>query len=220
MQWHNRQQMPISINPVTLPVLGIFTVYPNSHPAALEQISQRRSVKAMDLQAPGPDQQQVEQLLAAAARVPDHGKLGPWRFLCFQDDARQAFGEHLAQRLRELKPEAPTVAIEAERGRFCRAPLVVAVISCVQAHPKIPEWEQLLSAGAACQNLLVAANLMGFAAQWLTEWYAYDKGIDAKLGLNPGERVAGFVYIGSATTKPNERQRPDLHQRIQHWTAS
>ena len=92
MQWHNRQQMPISTNPATLPVLGFFTVYPNSHLAALEQISQRRSVKAMDLHTPGPNQQQMDQLLAAAARVPDHGKLGPWRFICFQDDARQAFG--------------------------------------------------------------------------------------------------------------------------------
>ena len=199
---------------------GIFTVYPNSHLAALEQLSQRRSVKAMDLQAPGPTQQQVEQLLAAAARVPDHGKLGPWRFICFQDDARLAFGEHLAKRFSELKPDAPTGAIDSERGRFCRAPLVVAVISSIQTHPKIPEWEQLMSAGAACQNLLVAANLMGFAAQWLTEWYAYDETIDAKLGLKSGERVAGFVYIGSATAKPDERQRPDLQQRIQHWTES
>ena len=193
-------------------------MYPNSQLTALEQISQRRSVKAMDLQPPGPDQQQVDQLLAAAARVPDHGKLGPWRFLCFQNAAREAFGEHLAQRFQELKPEAPAVAIEAERGRFSRAPLVVAVISCVQAHPKIPEWEQLLSAGAACQNLLVAANLMGFAAQWLTEWYAYDEAIDVKLGLNSGERVAGFVYIGTASAKPDERQRPNLQQRIEHWT--
>ena len=195
-------------------------MYPNSHLAALEQISQRRSVKAMDLHTPGPNQQQMDQLLAAAARVPDHGKLGPWRFICFQNDARQAFGEHLAQRFSELKPQAPAAAIEAERGRFVRAPLVIAVISCVQAHPKIPEWEQLMSAGAVCQNLLVAANLMGFAAQWLTEWYAYDEAIDAKLDLKSGERVAGFVYIGSAKDKPDERQRPDLQQRIQHWTES
>ena len=96
MQWHNRQQMPISTNPAA--GLGFFTVRLNSHLAALEQNGQRRSVKAMDLHPPGPNQQQMDQLLAAAARVPDHGKLGPWRFICFQDDARQAFGEHLAQR--------------------------------------------------------------------------------------------------------------------------
>tara|TARA_B100001093_G_scaffold257171_1_gene245959 strand:- start:413 stop:1051 length:639 start_codon:yes stop_codon:yes gene_type:complete len=212
--------MPRSANPATLPLLGFFIVYPTSHLSAFEQISERRSVRAMDLQDPGPDQKQVEQLLTAAARVPDHGKLGPWRFICFQDDARQAFGEHLAQRFRELKPEAPTAAIEAERGRFSRAPLVIAVISSVDTQSRIPEWEQLLSAGAACQNLLIAANLMGFAAQWLTEWYAYDEAIDRALGLNPGERVAGFVYIGSATVKPDERQRPDLQQRIRQWTES
>lgn len=195
-------------------------MYPNPQLSAFEQISQRRSVRAMDLQAPGPDQAQIDQLLHAAARVPDHGKLGPWRFICFQDDGREAFGEHLAQRFHELKPEAPLPAIEAERGRFVRAPLVIAVISSVQAQSRIPEWEQLLSAGAACQNLLIAANLMGFAAQWLTEWYAYDEVIDQKLGLNVGERVAGFIYIGSASAKPDERQRPDLQQRIQHWNES
>ena len=195
-------------------------MYPTSHLSAFEQISERRSVRAMDLQTPGPDQTQVEKLLAAAARVPDHGKLGPWRFICFQDDARKAFGEHLAKRFSELKPEAPTEAIEGERGRFSRAPLVIAVISSVNAQSRIPEWEQQLSAGAACQNLLIAANLMGFAAQWLTEWYAYDEAIDQTLGLNQGERVAGFVYIGSATVKPDERQRPELQQRIQHWTES
>ena len=176
-------------------------MYPTPQLSALEQISQRRSVKAMDLQGPGPSAEQLQTLLDAAARVPDHGKLGPWRFLCFQDQARQHFGDQLA----------------AERARFMRAPLVVAVISCVQEHPKIPQWEQLMSAGAACQNLLVAANLMGFAAQWLTEWYAYDSVIDQVLGLKAGERVAGFVYIGSATAKPDERQRPDLQERIDHW---
>ena len=118
--------------------------------------------------------------------------------------------------LRALKPEAPDAAV-AERARFMRAPLIIAVISCIQEHPKIPQWEQLMSAGAACQNLLVGANLMGFAAQWLTEWYAYDSVIDQVLGLKAGERVAGFVYIGSATAKPEERQRPDLQERIDHW---
>ena len=192
-------------------------MYPTPQLSALEQISQRRSVKAMDLQGPGPSAEQLQTLLDAAARVPDHGKLGPWRFLCFQDQARQHFGDQLAQRFATLKPEAPDAAVAAERARFMRAPLVIAVISCVQEHPKIPQWEQFLSAGAACQNLLVAANLMGFGAQWLTEWYAYDSVIDQVLGLKAGERVAGFVYIGSATAKPDERQRPDLQERIDHW---
>ncbi len=194
-------------------------MYPTPQLAALQQISQRRSVKAMDLQSPGPNAEQLQELLTAAARVPDHGKLGPWRFLCFQNEARETFGDQLAQRFRTTKPGAPEAAVEAERMRFMRAPLVIAVISCVQQHPKIPEWEQLMSAGATCQNLLVAANLMGFAAQWLTEWYAYDEAIDRALGLNPGERVAGFVYIGSATDRPDERQRPDLQPRIGYWTG-
>ena len=192
-------------------------MYPTPQLSAFEQISQRRSVKAMDLQAPGPNSEQLQELLNAAARVPDHGKLGPWRFLCFQDEARQVFGDHLAQRFCALKPTAPEAAVAAERARFMRAPVVIGVISNAQTHPKIPQWEQLLSAGAVCQNLLVAANLLGFAAQWLTEWYAYDEVIDQLLGLNEGERVAGFVYIGSANAKPDERQRPDLPQRIRHW---
>ena len=193
-------------------------MYPTPQLSALEQISQRRSVKAMDLQGPGPSAAQLQALLNRAARVPDHGKLGPWRFLCFQDQARQNFGDQLAQRFTALKPEAPDAAVAAERARFMRAPLIIAVVSCRQDLPKgCPQWEQLMSAGAACQNLLVGANLMGFAAQWLTEWYAYDSVIDQVLGLKAGERVAGFVYIGSATAKPEERQRPDLQQRISHW---
>jgi len=193
-------------------------VYPDSRlEEALTRLQQRRSVKAMDLREPGPDDADLSSLLQTAIRVPDHGKLGPWRLLCFRGDARQQFGEILANRFGELHPEAPAHQLQAERQRFMRAPVVVAVIARITAGIKIPEWEQQLSAGAVCQNLLVCANLMGYAAQWLTEWYAYDPTVDTALGLASGERVAGFVYIGSADRRPEERPRAALANVLSDW---
>ncbi len=184
---------------------------------AFDRIKLRRSVKAMDLAEPGPSPQQLHELLTAGFRVPDHGKLGPWRIIQFADAARQAFGAILAERWQTLHFDANAAQIAFERNRLLRAPLVLAVIS--QRHPehKIPEWEQILSAGAVCQNLLVSAELMGFAAQWLTEWYAYAASISKAMGLTEHESVAGFIYIGSAANRPAERQRPDADERISQW---
>ena len=184
---------------------------------ALERISSRRSVKAMDLQEPGPDTESLNNILASALRVPDHGKLGPWRLVVFQYDDRAAFGDILAARWQALNPDANEAQIRFERHRFLRAPAVVAVISERQAGHKIPEWEQILSAGAVCQNLLVAASLAGFAAQWLTEWYTYDEYIQSLFNIGDHEDIAGFVYLGSAHKKPEERARPDNQTRIQRW---
>ncbi|MCC5996138.1 MAG: nitroreductase [Oceanicaulis sp.] len=176
-------------------------------PETLELLARRRSTLARVMTGPGPDAAQRDALLRLAARVPDHGKLFPWRFLTFEGEARARFGDILEARLRDLEPDAPPERYELERNRFLRAPLVIAVISDVTENHKIPEWEQIMSAGAACQTLLIAASAMGFAAQWLTEWYAYDRIARAALGLSSGERVAGFIYIGTASEDPSERPR-------------
>ena len=166
---------------------------------------------------PGPDAQQLRDLLEVAARVPDHGKLSPWRFIIFEGDARATFGDVLASRFHNLNPDAEDRYIELERNRFLRAPVVVAVVSRATPHVKIPEWEQVLSAGAVCQNLLVAATAMGFASQWITEWYAFDSEINVAIGLEPHEKVAGFVYLASASESPGERARPVLSDITSHW---
>ena len=185
---------------------------------ALDILLTRRSVKAVDLQDPGPDAATLERILAAGIRVPDHGKLGPWRLHVFEGEARAQFGAVLANRFRELNPGAEDEMIHAEQGRFLRAPVVVAVTSRVLSGIKIPEWEQQLSSGAVCQNLLVAATLAGYKAQWLTEWYAYDAVVDRALGLEEDERVAGFVYIGSGDETPPERPRPTPEVVVSRWT--
>jgi len=181
----------------------------------LTLLALRRSTVARAMTGPGPDAQQRDALLRLAARVPDHGKLFPWRFVTFEGEARARFGDILEARLRDLEPGAPPERFELERNRFTRAPLVIAVISDVTENHKIPEWEQILSAGAVCQTLLIAASAMGFAAQWLTEWYAYDRIARAALGLASGERVAGFIYIGTASEGPTERTRKP--PRVTAW---
>lgn len=184
----------------------------------LDILLTRRSVKAIDLQAPGPDDQTLNKIIEAGIRVPDHGKLGPWRLQLFQGKARAEFGELLAQQFEATNPDADSEAVEVERGRFLRAPTVIAVSSKVRPGIKIPEWEQQLSAGAVCQNLLIAATLAGCKAQWLTEWYAYDPVIDRALGLEEHERVAGFIYIGSGDVTPPERPRPKPGRVVSHWS--
>ena len=183
----------------------------------LRLLARRRSTPAIGLGEPGPSPDQVTGLLRIAARVPDHGKLAPWRFLTFQGESRAQFGEVLAREFAAKNSGADDTALAFERDRFVRAPLIIAVISTVLEKHKIPEWEQILSAGAVCQNLLIAASAMGFAAQWLTEWYAYDPEVKDALGLRSGERVAGFVYIGTAADDPMERPRPEA--RIDPWRA-
>ena len=173
------------------------------------------SQDTLSLSEPGPDSAQIEQLLGIAARVPDHGKLAPWRFIVFQDEARESFGRILGKLWAARTPDATAEQIAFEANRFTRAPLVIAVISKVTEKHAIPLWEQELSAGAVCQNLLIAASAMGFGAQWLTEWYAFDSHAKDALGLRSGERVAGFIYIGSAENEVVERKRPAA--QISHW---
>lgn len=183
----------------------------------LKLLVRRRSTTAVGLAEPGPSPEQLDKLLGIASRVPDHGKLAPWRFVVFEGAARADFGAILGKVFHAKTPDATPEQVAFESARFTRAPLVIAVISQVTENHKIPEWEQVLSAGAACQNLLIAASAMGFGAQWLTEWYAYDSDVKDALGLRSGERVAGYVYVGSASDHPVERVRPQAH--IGRWKA-
>ncbi|MGE0767805.1 MAG: nitroreductase [Hyphomicrobiaceae bacterium] len=186
----------------------------------LELLRHRRSAKIALLKDPGPSAIEVDQMLAIAARVPDHKRLVPWRFILFEGDARARFGDILAQTLKAESAEAPSpVRLELERQRFLRAPLVVAVISRAKEMPGVPEIEQLLSAGAAAFNLCLAANALGYGTCWITEWYAFSKGIDAALGLGPHERIAGFVYVGTETEKQADRDRPVMSDIVTRWQA-
>lgn len=189
-------------------------------PDALELLKTRRSVKPIEMAGPGPSEADLKTLLTVASRVPDHGKLAPWRFVVFEGDGRSAAGDKIAAVFAAAHPDATADQIAFERGRFARAPLVVAVVSRAAPHVKIPEWEQQLSAGAACMNLVTAAHALGYVATWLTEWLAYDRAAMTALGLSEQERIAGFVYIGSATKAPEDRERPSLDKIVTYFPGA
>lgn len=187
----------------------------------LDVLLKRRSVKPAAMMEPGPSPAQLETILTAAARVPDHKKLAPWRFVVFEGQARGEFGRVLVKACLAEEKETPSaVRLEAERSRLLRAPTVVAVISRHVPNPAAPEWEQLLSCGAACFNLCLAANALGFGTSWLTEWYAYSPHVRGALGLSSSERIAGFIYIGTAKEQQADRERPALAQIVSRWTPS
>lgn len=179
-------------------------------PDALALLTTRRSVKPIELTGPGPTAAEIETLLTIATRVPDHGKLAPWRFILFEGPAREKAGAIIAEAFSLAHPEASADQIDFERKRLARAPLVIAVVSRAAPHVKIPEWEQQLSAGASAMALLLAAHALGFAASWITEWYAYDRAVLARLGIAAHERIAGFVHIGRPQRIPDDRDRPRL----------
>jgi nitroreductase len=179
-------------------------------PQTLGLLLSRRSGSAKSMIGPGPSDDQITALLSCATRVPDHGKLAPWRYILFRDEARARFGDVLASAVLKSDPAATSERLAQERGRFLRAPLVIAVISRARQGIPIPEWEQILSAGASCQTLLIAAHAMGFVANWITEWYAYDRTVLSALGLSDDERVAGFIYVGQPRDPLVDRPRPDL----------
>lgn len=181
-------------------------------------LQRRRSAPPAIMTGPGPGGEELATLLTIAARVPDHGKLAPWRFILFEGDARERAGRlGLDIRLRD-KPDLDDKSRAEEVGRFTRAPLVVGVVSRAAPHVKIPEWEQLLSAGAVCMNLIVAARAIGFTATWLTEWPAYDARFRAAIGLAEHERVAGFIHIGHAPPM-EDRPRPPLESIVTKFPA-
>jgi nitroreductase len=190
--------------------------------STIELLLARRSVKPQTMSGPGPTPAQLDTILTAAARVPDHKKLAPWRFVVFEGDARARFGEVIASALiaddaKTGRGPASPVRLDTERRRLSHAPTVVAVISRVVETPGAPEWEQVLSCGAACFNMCVAANALGFGTCWLTEWYAYNADVTAALGCASNERIAGFVHIGTAAERPADRDRPALANIVSRW---
>ncbi len=183
-------------------------------PETLALMARRRSASAPQLAAPGPTPEQLHELIRLAARAPDHGKLFPWRFLILEGDAKAALVREL-ERLAPVQPN-PDKAL-ATLAKLRNPPLTVVVISRV-IDCNIPAWEQQLSSGAVCQNLLIAADAMGYGANWITDWYAYDERATVLLGLESGERVAGFVHLGTMAEPPQERVRPDLDKLVAPWT--
>ena len=178
--------------------------------ATIDLLARRRSVPPQQLAAPGPGPDELDTILALASRVPDHGKLAPWRFIVFEGEARDRAGEIIATAFAADDPAAAPDRVAVERARLSRAPLVVAVVAAARPHVKIPEWEQVMSAGVVCMNLVVAANALGYGTAWLTEWIAYDRRILDALGLAPDETIAGFVHVGRPVAVPSDRPRPAL----------
>jgi len=188
------------------------------NPSVLKYMAKRRSALVRAMTEPGPSPEQLALILRLAARAPDHRKLFPWRFLVFEGKTRKDFGDHLAKAFKADCPDAPLDRIEFERCRFERAPLVVGVVSSPKECPRgTPKWEQELSVGAVCMNMLLAARASGFAAQWLTEWYAFDGRINGVLGLQDNERMAGFIYMGTGSEDPAERPRPNVDALTENW---
>lgn len=178
----------------------------------------RRSTAIKNMIEPGPSPEQIQQILTAASRVPDHNKLAPWWFVMFEGDARRDFGEKVLRKayLREDADAAPA-KLDLEAEKFLRAPVIIAVISRIKCG-KAPQWEQVLSAGAACYNLCLAANAMGFATNWLSEWPAFNEEVRAALGCDERDNIAGFIYIGTQGEKPEERERPALPDIVSAWS--
>jgi nitroreductase len=186
-----------------------------SSPLAL--LSTRRSGKPRDLVAPGPDQAQLDQILEIAARTPDHGKLAPWRFVVVPSDRRDALSELIVTAYRAERPQASRLEIEAMDQFARQAPALVVVLSAPKPESHIPLWEQELSAGAACMNLLHAVHASGFAGGWLTGWAAYNDAVRDAFGAPP-EKIAGFVFIGTPSKPLEERPRPESDKFVRYWT--
>jgi len=191
------------------------TVFNHPSPSTIDLLLTRRSGSAKAMKGPGPSDRQLADILKAGARVPDHGKLFPWRFIVFAGDGRARAGAILAEVLEAEGEREKHIA--DERERFLRAPVVIGVISAARELHKVPVWEQELSAGAVCQNILIAATAMGFVANWLTEWYAFHPAVKDKMGLKAGERVAGFIYIGHPKDELEERPRPDMDSIVTYF---
>jgi nitroreductase len=182
-------------------------------PDILAFLARRRSVPAQTLTAPGPDAGELAEIIRLAARVPDHGKLAPWRFIVVEGAAKTDLLEKLTALAQGA--ENPTKA-NAVLGKLRAPPVTVAVVSRPNPAAAIPVWEQEMSAGAVCMLMLMAAQAMGYGANWITDWYAYDPAAVALLGLGPQEKVAGFIHFGTASTPPAERERPDLSTLVSH----
>lgn len=184
-------------------------------PETIDLLLTRRSVVAAKQCEPGPTAAELNTILRCATRVPDHKKLAPWRIQVLQGDARQAHGNTVAEIYATNHPDAAEEVIAFERARFLRAPLVLVVSTKIVDEKRAPRWEQILSGGAVCQNILIAATALGYASQWLSEWYSYDEQVKASLRIAPADEILGYMYIGSAMEKPDERERPTLESVVE-----
>ena len=189
----------------------------NDTSSAIALLKTRKSASVKAMGEPGPTPEQLKTILEIAVRVPDHGKLTPWRLVLFEGAARQKFGDIIKVRWQKLHPDHGAESLSFQASLFLRAPTVIAVVSKAGPHVKIPEWEQLLSAGALTQNMLLAAAALGVGAQWNTDWIAYDKEIMTAMGLSGSEKIVGFVYLGTPQTALEDRPRPDPESLITRW---
>jgi len=190
----------------------------NDLSSTLSLLATRRSAKPRDMRAPGPDAAQLSTILSAAIRVPDHGKLAPWRFVVVAENQRVALAALLSSAYRAQKPDAGRLEIEAMEQFATQAPCLVVALSSPKRQSAIPIWEQELSAGAACMNLLTAAHALGFVGGWLTGWPTYNDTVRDAFG-NSDERIAGFIFIGSVEQELEERPRPEYDSVVAQWTA-
>lgn len=190
----------------------------NDTSSALSLLRSRRSGKARDMIAPGPDAVQMDAIMDAAVRVPDHGKLTPWRFVIIPTNQREKLSNLLVDAYRQVNPAAGRLEIEAAQQFAYQAPTLVVALSSPQSDSKIPLWEQELSVGAACMNLLTAAHALGFVGNWLTGWAAYSDVVRDAFG-GAGDRIAGFIFIGTPTRGLVERPRPEVLQVVRHWAG-
>jgi nitroreductase len=186
--------------------------------AALSLLQQRHSVPSRQLGEPAPDEASLRALLEAAIRVPDHGKLVPFRLIRLQGEAKLRFGERLAALAIRNNPDLSDAKREKERLRYTFAPLVMVVVACLHAESKVPEIEQKLCAGNVAYNLLLGAHALGYGAQWLTGWAAYDREVATMLRLAEHEHVVGFVHLGTAQIEVPDRDRPALADLLTTWT--
>jgi len=189
----------------------------NDTSSVLSLLRTRKSASAKAMTEPGPTPAQLAEILDIAVRVPDHGKLAPWRFILWEGEARNEFGEVMKARWQDLHPEHGPESLDFVKGMFLRAPAVLAVVSSAAVHPKIPVWEQQLSAGAVCMNILTAATALGLGCQWNSDWIAYDGEIARAMGLKPHEKIAGLIYLGTPAAPLEDRPRPDATALLTRW---
>ncbi len=189
----------------------------NDKSSLLSFLKSRKSASAKAMGGPGPNSEQIAEILKIAVRVPDHGKLNPWRFIVFEGEARGKVGAEFAAIWAKANPQHGAEILAFQRGFFERAPVVIAVISTAAPHGKIPVWEQQLSSAAVCFNLELAAQAHGFDVQWMTDWIAYDAAAKKAMGVAETEQVSGLIFIGTSTVALEDRPRPDAAALTTYW---
>lgn len=185
----------------------------------LEYIQKRRSCSLKMMGDSGPAADEIKTMIAAASRTPDHGRMFPWYFIVLTGDARKKAGDLLAEAWKADNPDAPDEKLALESEKFMRAPVIIMVVSRIK-RGKHPQWEQILSAGAACQNLCLTANAMGYGTNWLTEWYSYSAPFKEAMGLDEADNIAGVIYIGEALETSEERARPEIAEITTFWDGA